>query len=78
MEKTDRAAVVELDASWSDVGAWSSLWESGSRDVAGNVVSGDVYVHDTRDALLISQHRLLAVVGLDDIIVVETPRNNFV
>jgi mannose-1-phosphate guanylyltransferase/mannose-6-phosphate isomerase len=73
MEKTDRAAVVELDAGWSDVGAWSSLWESGARDTAGNVVSGDVYAHDTRDALLISQHRLLAVVGLDDIIVVETP-----
>jgi mannose-1-phosphate guanylyltransferase/mannose-6-phosphate isomerase len=73
MEKTDRAAVVELDAGWSDVGAWSSLWENGTRDAAGNVVSGDVYAHDTRDALLISQHRLLAVVGLDDIIVVETP-----
>jgi mannose-1-phosphate guanylyltransferase/mannose-6-phosphate isomerase len=73
MEKTDRAAVVELDAGWSDVGAWSSLWENGARDAAGNVVSGDVYAHDTRDALLISQHRLLAVVGLDDIIVVETP-----
>jgi mannose-1-phosphate guanylyltransferase/mannose-6-phosphate isomerase len=73
MEKTDRAAVVELDAGWSDVGAWSSLWENGARDAAGNVVSGDVYAHETRDALLISQHRLLAVVGLDDIIVVETP-----
>jgi mannose-1-phosphate guanylyltransferase / mannose-6-phosphate isomerase len=73
MEKTDRAAIVELDAGWSDVGAWSSLWESGRRDASGNVVSGDVYAHDTRDALLISQHRLLAVVGLDDIIVVETP-----
>ena len=73
MEKTDRAAVVELDAGWSDVGAWSSLWESGNRDAAGNVVSGDVFTHETRDALLIAQHRLLAVVGLDDVIVVETP-----
>lgn len=73
MEKTERAAVVPLDAGWSDVGAWSSLWETSARDAAGNVVSGDVYAHDTRNALLISQHRLLATVGLEDTIVVETP-----
>ncbi len=73
MEKTERAAVVELDAGWSDVGAWSSLWEHQGQDGNGNVIAGDVYIHDTRNALLISQHRLLAAVGLDDVIVVETP-----
>ncbi len=73
MEKTKRAAVVELDAGWSDVGAWSSLWEHQARDGDGNVIAGDVYAHHTRNALLISQHRLIAAVGLDDVIVVETP-----
>jgi mannose-1-phosphate guanylyltransferase / mannose-6-phosphate isomerase len=73
MEETDRAAVVALDAGWSDIGAWSSLWEASARDAQGNVVQGDVYVHATQNALLISQHRFVAAVGLDDIIVVETP-----
>jgi mannose-1-phosphate guanylyltransferase/mannose-6-phosphate isomerase len=73
MEETDRAAVVVLDAGWSDIGAWSSLWEASTRDAQGNVVQGDVYMHATRNALLISQHRFVAAIGLDDIIVVETP-----
>jgi len=73
MEETDRAAVVVLDAGWSDIGAWSSLWEASTRDAQGNVVQGDVYMHETQNALLISQHRFVAAVGLDDIIVVETP-----
>jgi len=73
MEETDKAAVVALDAGWSDIGAWSSLWQASVQDAKGNVVQGDVYLHDTQDTLLISQHRFLAAVGLNDIIVVETP-----
>jgi len=73
MEKTQRAAVVPLDAGWSDIGAWSSLWEASKRDPQGNVVQGDVYLHESKNTLLISQHRFVAAVGLDDIIVVETP-----
>ena len=73
MEKTSRAAVVPLDAGWSDVGAWSSLWEVSPRDEQGNVIEGDVYLHDTQDSLLISQHRLLAAIGVNNVIIVETP-----
>jgi mannose-1-phosphate guanylyltransferase/mannose-6-phosphate isomerase len=73
MEKTDRAAVVPLDAGWSDIGAWSALWQVSPQDAAGNVLQGDVYALDTSNALLISQSRLLAAVGLKDTIVVETP-----
>lgn len=74
MEKTDRAAVVALDAGWSDVGAWSALWQvADNRDANGNVVRGDVYAHDTKNSLLLSQHRLIATVGIEDMIVVETP-----
>jgi len=73
MEKTSRAAVVPLDAGWSDIGAWSAIWETESRDSQGNVMQGDVLTHNTRNALLISKHRLVTAVGLEDVIVVETP-----
>ncbi|MCH8826477.1 MAG: mannose-1-phosphate guanylyltransferase/mannose-6-phosphate isomerase, partial [Chloroflexi bacterium] len=65
--------VVPLDVGWSDLGAWSTLWEEGSKDASGNLIQGDVYAHPSmKDSLLISQHRLLAAVGLKDVIVVET------
>ncbi|MHB8347773.1 MAG: mannose-1-phosphate guanylyltransferase/mannose-6-phosphate isomerase [Acidiferrobacterales bacterium] len=72
MEKTDRAVVVPLDAGWSDVGAWSSLWEVSPHDTHGNVIQGDVETHATRNALLIAQHRLVAAIGLEDVVIVET------
>jgi mannose-1-phosphate guanylyltransferase/mannose-6-phosphate isomerase len=72
MEKTDRAVVVPLAAGWSDIGAWPAIWQMLPQDETGNVVQGDVYAYDTRNALLISRHRLLATVGLDDVIVIET------
>ena len=64
--------VVPLQAEWSDVGAWSSLWEEHEQDLHGNVIQGDVYAHSTENALLIAQHRLLATVGVEDMVVVET------
>jgi mannose-1-phosphate guanylyltransferase/mannose-6-phosphate isomerase len=72
MEKTDRAVVVPLSAGWSDVGAWPALWDVCPRDEYGNVMQGDVIAVDTHDAFLIAQHRCVATVGLDNIIVVET------
>lgn len=73
MEKTDRGAVISLDAGWSDIGAWSSLWQVSEHDDAGNVVKGDVLTHDTTNSLIVSQRRLVATVGIDSTIVVETP-----
>lgn len=72
MEKTDSAVVIPLDAGWSDIGAWSSLWEASQRDTDGNVLRGDVAAVDTQDTLLIAKHRFVAAVGLRDVIVVET------
>jgi mannose-1-phosphate guanylyltransferase/mannose-6-phosphate isomerase len=72
MEKTERASVIPLDAGWSDLGAWPALWGILSRDSNGNVVQGDVLTQGTRNSLLISQHRLVAIVGVEDIVVVET------
>ena len=72
MEKTTDAMVVRLEAGWSDVGAWDALWDIEAKDGNGNVIHGDVHAADTRNALLIAQHRLLACVGLDDVVVIET------
>lgn len=72
MEKTDGGAVVPLDAGWSDVGSWSSLWDICPHDAQGNVVQGDVFAESVRDSLMISQHRLLAAVGVEDLVIVET------
>jgi len=72
MEKTDRAAVVPLAAGWSDVGDWASFYAACERDLRHNVVRGDVITHETRDCLLLASNRLLATVGLKDLVVVET------
>jgi mannose-1-phosphate guanylyltransferase/mannose-6-phosphate isomerase len=72
MEKTGNGVVVPFAAGWSDVGAWSALWSVCPQDEHGNVVQGDVIAEDTRNALLLAQHRCLATVGLEDVVVVET------
>lgn len=69
---TIKAAVIPLNAGWSDVGAWSSLWEVSPQDADGNILRGDVLAEDTRNSMLYSEHRLLAGVGLEDIIAIET------
>jgi len=65
--------VIPLDAGWSDVGAWDALWDLGDKDRDNNVFQGDVMAFSTRDSLAISQSRLVALVGLKDTVVVETP-----
>lgn len=72
MEKTEKAMVVPLDAGWSDIGAWPAIWEISNRDENGNVLRGDVLAQDTTDSYLLAQHRLLATVGVKDLIVAET------
>lgn len=72
MEKVHDAIVVPLDAGWSDVGSWSALWHLGARDHEGNVKIGDVLTADVQDSYLASQGRLVAAVGLDNLIVIET------
>jgi mannose-1-phosphate guanylyltransferase/mannose-6-phosphate isomerase len=72
MEKTARAAVVPLTAGWSDVGSWSSLHDAVRKDAAGNVATGDVLLESCRDTYVSSHHRVVAAIGLDGVIVVET------
>jgi len=72
MEKTDRGIVVPADIGWSDVGSWSSLWDVSEKDAGGNVVRGDVHLADTKDCLVRSDGRLVSLLGVEDLIVVET------
>jgi mannose-1-phosphate guanylyltransferase / mannose-6-phosphate isomerase len=71
MERTDASHVVPLDAGWSDVGSWSALWEAAPQDACGNSHRGDVVAIDCRNTY-VHGNRLIAVVGLDDVVVVDT------
>ncbi len=73
MEKTEHAAMIPLDAGWSDVGSWSSLWETADeKDENGNVVVGDAILEGVNNSYINAEERLISVVGLDDVVVVET------
>ena len=72
MEKTTDAVVSPLNAGWSDVGSWSALWEIGDQDDNGNVLKGDAFLHDTKNCYISAEERLIAAVGLQDCVIVET------
>lgn len=72
MEKTARAAVVPLSAGWSDVGSWSSLHDVLPKDAHGNAVSGDAVVDACRDTYVSANGRLVAAIGLEGVVIVET------
>ncbi len=72
MEHTQQAVVVPLAAGWNDIGAWSSLWAVSKQDAQGNVVQGDVMMEFCKNSYLRSEYRLLAALGLEDLVVVET------
>lgn len=65
-------AVIPLNAGWSDVGAWEALWKALPKDAQGNSTQGDVLLHDSRNTLALSEKRLIACLGVDDLVVVET------
>lgn len=72
MEKTAEAVVVPLDAGWNDVGAWSSVWDVGSKDNNGNVLRGDTLLHNAKNNLVYSEKRLVALVGTENLVVIDT------
>jgi mannose-1-phosphate guanylyltransferase/mannose-6-phosphate isomerase len=78
MEKTQSAAVVTCDIGWSDVGSWGALWEIGDTDEHGNVTLGDVVLHDVENSYIRSERRLVAAVGVRDLVIVETDDAIFV
>ncbi|WP_447902307.1 mannose-1-phosphate guanylyltransferase/mannose-6-phosphate isomerase [Pseudomonas serbica] len=72
MERSNQVSVVPLDAGWNDVGSWSAVWEIAEKDSQGNASRGDVMLEATRNAYVHAEHRMVSVLGLDDVIVVET------
>jgi mannose-1-phosphate guanylyltransferase len=72
MEKTDDAVLVGLDAGWSDVGAFAALWDLLPGDGYGNVLQGDVMLHDSRNNLIFAENMLVATVGLENSVVIQT------
>ncbi len=72
MEKTNDAVVIPLDAGWSDVGSWSSLADISEKDEAGNSTLGDVLLYDTRNTYVRSEKKLIATVGVDDLVITES------
>ncbi|WP_072375571.1 mannose-1-phosphate guanylyltransferase/mannose-6-phosphate isomerase [Hyphomicrobium sp. NDB2Meth4] len=73
MERTKLAAVFPIDVGWSDVGTWSSLWDSALKDAKGNVVYGDAILADTTNCIVHSDRSFVATIGLDRLIIVNTP-----
>jgi mannose-1-phosphate guanylyltransferase len=72
MERTDRAVVVPLDAGWTDVGSWNSVWEALAVE-GDTVTSGEVLAVDVHGSYIRSESRPVAVIGLDNVVVIETP-----
>lgn len=72
MERTEQAAVVPADIGWNDIGAWSALWEVGAKDTQGNMARGDVWLDGVETSLVHAESRLVAAIGLKDVVIVET------
>ncbi len=73
MEKTKKAVMLPIEVGWSDVGSWSSLWETAPQDAQKNAVEGDAILIDTTNCLVHSERSLVATIGLDGLIIVDTP-----
>jgi mannose-1-phosphate guanylyltransferase/mannose-6-phosphate isomerase len=72
MEKTRHAAVIPADIGWSDVGSWSTLWEVSGKDADGNATRGDVNLTGARNCYVRAESRMVSVIGVEDLVVVET------
>lgn len=72
MEHTNNGLVVPMDAKWSDVGSWSSLWDVKSKDLNDNVSEGDVLIEDVKNTYIYSSNRLVSVVGVSNLVIVDT------
>ena len=72
MEKTENAIVVPLEAGWSDIGSWEALWSIKEKDGCGNATEGDVVLEGASDSLVYAQDRLVAAVGVSDLMIVDT------
>ena len=72
MEKTANAAMIPLDAGWNDLGAWEALWKVSNKDANGNVINGDVLLNQVNNSYIQAESRLVAAVGVEDMVIIET------
>ena len=72
MERTQKAKMVPLDVGWNDVGSWSALWDVSDKDEDGNAISGDVLTSNTKNSHIYAESKLVAAVGVKDLVIVET------
>ena len=72
MEKANNIALIPLDAGWNDVGSWPAVWEVGQQDPQGNVIRGNSMLHNAKNNLIYTEKRLVALVGVEDLVVVDT------
>ena len=78
MEKSNNVVVVPLDADWNDIGSWSALYDIGVKDINGNVINGDVIIQDTTNTYINASHHLVVTIGINNLIVVDTPDATFI
>ena len=73
MEKSNNVVVTPLDAGWSDIGSWSSLYEISEKDKNGNVIEGDVFTEETNNCYIYADHHMVTTVGVKDLVIIDTP-----
>jgi mannose-1-phosphate guanylyltransferase/mannose-6-phosphate isomerase len=78
MEKSNNVVVVPLDAQWDDIGSWSALYDIGTKDNNGNVIKGDVITRDTSNSYINADHHMVAAIGVDNLIIIDTPDATFI
>ena len=78
MEKSNNVVVVKLDAGWSDVGSWSSLYEISEKDKNGNVLKGDIFAEETYDSYIDAGSHIVATIGIRDLVIIDTPDATFI
>jgi len=78
MEKSKNVVVVPLDAGWNDIGAWTALYNIGNKDANGNVTKGDVIIQDTTNTYINADHHMVAAIGVDNLIIIDTPDATFI
>lgn len=72
MEKTTDAIVVPLDAGWNDIGSWAALWDVNNKNTAGNAVTGDVFTHNAENCYINTDEKLVAAIGVENLVIVNT------
>jgi len=78
MEKSNNVVVIPMNAKWNDIGTWSALYDVDTKDSKGNVIKGDVITQDTTNSYINANHHIVAAIGVDNLIIVDTPDATFI